>query len=934
MASALLPPIVQRSSMETSSIGQPPHADMSPRQYVALVVAASLPAVVFVGLFSNLGAGPEVYDALQRLDSARRVAACAPAIALFAWFINISRRGPLPQLVVAIGFISSFAAALALGQRAMPSAPLCVYVIALPLWAMVIKQVVELPALAISDGHIEAYQLFAAGWRISLGVGGALVAAGALHDLAVALVPALDAGVELCLVSRGHPIALECERHLFMWAFPYVCACAHGIYAIALYALVDADREDERLFVRVVVVVATLVLGGVWLGAELAGVAYTASRIITMLAVSSLGGTFLAVLLYLRALDADVVEHGAALERQLGRDLSTHALNWSHFKSARLLRDSASEFLNSAAGDWVWALLLLSPAPPLFALYAGADVVRCAAHRVVHRCQAHRRAAAGGAAAAAAGSSEEWDGVVSAWTARRLRELSGLPADMPTDAPRGGWLAYQLRTVRAPNLSAERERAFRAVGKDWSSVLSKAILIQLAFVLLNVGIGKVTMILLAALIDALAGVPLTLVLGAFWAVGLFLFLLPPVPGVPVYLTGGLMITASARASLGYAGALALATATCFLLKLTACFVQQEGIGRYLSRFVVVRQALAVNSRQTRAIKAILSRPGLTARKACVLVGGPDWPTSVLAGVLRCNVWQCLLGTTPAILVIAPQCAVGALQGPDPPVSARTSSIALAAASAIAVLPLLGAMAVINEALSDESAAALGAEPYVDEVLELEQAEAEARAYYATATHWCRHKLRAVDTPPTHKRTAGYFPLQHDAMLRPIPLSARAALVCGWLAAWGSVSLEQLKAEQCFVPFEITSSIEHDLGGNAFNVVKPLGWVVLALSATSCACVVAFRTWGRFAAAQLAAQLAAKADEWCVHVQTHADVVAQPASRQMWENAQLELQLIQRKYGGRGRKKRASSSNMLEFYVEQASERHSVTLGAPHSPEHR
>ena len=118
------------------------------------------------------------------------------------------------------------------------------------------------------------------------------------------------------------------------------------------------------------------------------------------------------------------------------------------------------------------------------------------------------------------------------------------------------------------------------------------------------------------------------------------------------------------------------------------------------------------------------------------------------------------------------------------------------------------------------------------------------------------------------------------------------------------------------------------------MVKPLGWVVLALSATSCACVVAFRTWGRFAAAQLAAQLAAKADEWCVHVQTHADVVAQPASRQMWENAQLELQLIQRKYGGRGRKKRASSSNMLEFYVEQASERHSVTLGAPHSPEHR
>merc|ERR1712216_609827 len=48
-------------------------------------------------------------------------------------------------------------------------------------------------------------------------------------------------------------------------------------------------------------------------------------------------------------------------------------------------------------------------------------------------------------------------------------------------------------------------------------------------------------------------------------------------------------------------------------------------------------------------------------KVCILVAGPDFPVSMLCGILRLNIPQMILGTTPVILVsIVPQTVVGAL----------------------------------------------------------------------------------------------------------------------------------------------------------------------------------------------------------------------------------------------------------------------------------
>ena len=45
----------------------------------------------------------------------------------------------------------------------------------------------------------------------------------------------------------------------------------------------------------------------------------------------------------------------------------------------------------------------------------------------------------------------------------------------------------------------------------------------------------------------------------------------------------------------------------------------------------------------------------------ILCGGPDWPTSVLCGLLGANVWQMVLGLTPMIFFVAPSVAAGAFQ---------------------------------------------------------------------------------------------------------------------------------------------------------------------------------------------------------------------------------------------------------------------------------
>jgi len=449
---------------------------------MALAAAASIPAIVFGALFSSIGAGPYVYNSLmENLDTSSAVASSLPLVAFLAWFINIERRGAFLQALFACLFVLSALTATALVQQVMPAFPLAVYCTVLPLYALAVKSVAEGTWLDVFDGHVEAYQLFSRGWQASAGVALLLLLAGLAHDAAARLTGGMEDD-PVCLAAHSEAASIACEREMIMWALPYICAFVHALYALLAFALVDADRDEEQVVVRMAGVVSALAICGAWVSAEVAGEASTLSRVITLFAVCGTAGLALGLLFYVRALDEDVVLHGAELEQHLGRDLSTSRLNWSHFNRARQLRESASECLHGPAGDWAFALLLISPAPPLFAAYVLADVVRAAAHRLVYSVthalctnegsnephvavDGHRDA-----------ESSEFDGWVSEGTARRLREISGAPSEVPLDVPRGGWLAYQMHSrVDGFELSAPRKREAKSV-KEWSGVLCKVTL--------------------------------------------------------------------------------------------------------------------------------------------------------------------------------------------------------------------------------------------------------------------------------------------------------------------------------------------------------------------------------------------------------------------------------------------------------------------------
>ena len=77
-----------------------------------------------------------------------------------------------------------------------------------------------------------------------------------------------------------------------------------------------------------------------------------------------------------------------------------------------------------------------------------------------------------------------------------------------------------------------------------------------------------------------------------------------------------------------------ATIFASLTKAIAIAMQQKVIGGLLGKKVGVRSAVDVNSTAMKAIKIILTGKGcITRGKVLILVGGPDWPTSVLTGVL-------------------------------------------------------------------------------------------------------------------------------------------------------------------------------------------------------------------------------------------------------------------------------------------------------------
>ena len=162
-------------------------------------------------------------------------------------------------------------------------------------------------------------------------------------------------------------------------------------------------------------------------------------------------------------------------------------------------------------------------------------------------------------------------------------------------------------------LTAIAHKQFKSI-MNWpfTDIMSKVSFLGTLYYIMMVGISKFVMVFLSWLNLTLSTMPLTATIVIFYSVGLFMFLLPPVPGVPVYVLGGVVLVNQLRqkAEMDFVIALIVTTLICFCIKLNAVAMQQKMIGGMMSNSLYVRKTVMVNSMSIKAIRLILTKPGL------------------------------------------------------------------------------------------------------------------------------------------------------------------------------------------------------------------------------------------------------------------------------------------------------------------------------------
>lgn len=223
------------------------------------------------------------------------------------------------------------------------------------------------------------------------------------------------------------------------------------------------------------------------------------------------------------------------------------------------------------------------------------------------------------------------------------------------------WRGTATTTSRQTEVGRRCVKEMRAW--NWCSILVKVNILGEIFACLIFG-GKMTFVAFSYLNQILAHLQISILVTLLFVVGCTMFLLPPVPGSAVYIFYGIVIGKHAQTSIGFWPGVGVGSLVGLAAKLVAS-TGQYYIGYFLGKSVRVQRAVGVDTVPTRAIEQILKRRGFGFGKVAILVGGPDWPTSVTCGILQMSVPQMLLGTLPVYFAsIAPQTLVGAMLTED------------------------------------------------------------------------------------------------------------------------------------------------------------------------------------------------------------------------------------------------------------------------------
>jgi len=357
---------------------------------------------------------------------------------------------------------------------------------------------------------------------------------------------------------------------------------------------------------------------------------------------------------------------------------------------------------------------------------------------------------------------------------------------------------------------------------NWRSILVKAMWFGIFYQSVYIGISKLTSVFLSWFNDILlsSGMSFAQVTLAFIVIGMIMFFIPVIPGVPVYVSGGIIVVNVGWKEMGFWNACIFTTGICCILKGSAIFVQQKGFGGILGKYISIRRTVGVNSVTIKAIKLILSKPGLSAGKVAILCGGPDWPTSVLTGILGLPFPQMLFGSTPVVLLIAPCVITGAvlLRTQEGGMWESLSVVMLGISTLTQMGSMLVALMYIERTI-DKHEKEIEAMPNDQEVMAIEnEAKAKQKAYQ-----------RALDW---HQRYNNRF-----------PLSMKIVLCIGALNMSACCYLTTFLGSSCFESFEVSDSISEKLDDNVLNlIIYPLGYLVVLTLGVSVLCLIIFNMW--------------------------------------------------------------------------------------------
>lgn len=385
--------------------------------------------------------------------------------------------------------------------------------------------------------------------------------------------------------------------------------------------------------------------------------------------------------------------------------------------------------------------------------------------------------------------------------------------------------------VEARFLTAEATRQWRRMQSwDWASVLTKSIYAGIGYFMMQVGISTGMTMFLSWFAEQVTPWPLVAVLGTLYVVGIGLFLMPPVPGLPIYLISGIVVVAKFEdAGVSFAAACVLATFFCFSIKMTANVILQKGIGEVFKRNLSVRKAVGVQTPTMKAVEWILSAKGCDPAKVSVLVGGPDWPTAVMTGILNIRLMDMLAGSVPCFFVILPVVLSAAFTLKAGEAAANPMEGKLGDAGREGLYRALSSVMITLSAVVQMGSMVL-AGVYIQAVKEKYKAE------FAETRQEDQEIIEAIEQDEQDSNA-----YQEATAWELVPTWLACVLFLGSFLANGMMMIVMFVV--AFRDFRITDSINGPpLNGHPLDIVLAPGWFAIAALAASCSCLFVHSVW--------------------------------------------------------------------------------------------